>query len=580
MSVREGNVGLSPKLRTAEESLSPPPPCKASKSEDADLPFNRWPNRPLPVPVGEEENTPAEAVASALSRSPGLWRRYKQEEGSYVPGSMLSEYDENGSYGVQEEHRPRTMSTSSMGSAVEDKSGLSDQRAIAERRRVPEQTPEWRGLGKRFESPTPTTRAPSTQVQSPIAGSTVASSPSTRLNSSRGTSRSRPSKAKEVIPAKPEVGHPVCFYLEGCVRKYVGYLKSVSDAGLYTVDLVGGGRICGLQCVAPCGMSDVKKASQLKRQVSCAEDPYHTLRSPNGKKDGMIGFVTSVRDPEASPTSCRFQTFSIGDPVSFSLERHELAHIATVKYPERFYGRIQQDCGNGTYIVEQAGGCRRKVAAAQLTACSDVVYQNAVNSKRGLVTRKDYDYDSRTPNSPAWGGGSGFSSGYRETSPCSLNRLQKSTSQPVLLGSSASSSSLKGPRKSQRSVSPPAPPRTSGSGKQNAQDFKEGSPVSFFLEGYMRPLYGRVRAVEAAGTYTIEVAGGRRICGVTDVVTCTTTDVENAWNEHRGTITRKDAWGDLNTRNRPTERVPSPIPLLRGVPINHPPQSATRMSAA
>jgi len=104
--------------------------------------------------------------------------------------------------------------------------------------------------------------------------------------------------------------------------------------------------------------------------------------------------------------------------------------------------------------------------------------------------------------------------------------------------------------------------------------------VSFFLEGYMRPLYGRVRAVEAAGMYTIEVAGGRRICGVTDVVTCTTTDVENAWNEHRGTITRKDAWGDLNTRNRPTERVPSPIPLLRGVPINHPPQSATRMSAA
>lgn len=343
--------------------------------------------------------------------------------------------------------------------------------------------------------------------------------------------------------------------------------------------------MAGLEMVSICTDEELHQAqaNQQSSHLNCADDSYESLRTPNRTSPRSVGFVTSVNNPASSSG----RRYSVGDPVSFTLERHELSHVATVAYPERFFGRVLSSSKDGSCVVEQAGGVRRN--ARQLLPATEHDLQVAASSKKGFVTRKGDFVDSTTPNAPAWGGGCGYSSGYRETSPhrssrTTISRPQGSVSTPVL---SKPSSSTR--RRGNRSLSPPPLGKNiirmqpvEGSDWQILEQgsLGEGCPVCFWLEGYMEPLFGRIRAVEASGSFAVECVGGRRLTGMRNLVACSQIDVEKASRQKQPTLTStKDAWSERLAPYRPASRSPSPIPCLRGIPINSPPCSATRMPA-
>merc|ERR1712096_471755 len=139
-----------------------------------------------------------------------------------------------------------------------------------------ERTPEGRFFGQRLDSPgqciprelstSLSTVTTSTQIdlQSPFASSSP-SSPSRRAR--------RPLRSAQP-QLQLQIGSPVSFYLDGRPIPYFGHLKAVAANGLYTVDLVGGGRMPGLEMVTPCKEEELLKAEQLKHRVNCSEDPW------------------------------------------------------------------------------------------------------------------------------------------------------------------------------------------------------------------------------------------------------------------------------------------------------------------
>lgn len=596
-NVRRGDHGGA-SLRTQAESLSPPPPRstrdtdRSTSSMDSEVPHSRWPHRQLPAPVDRQVSA-GEAVASALNMSPSLRGRMTEE--SLAELSITEDSLAIPDYSAEVE-ADELSSVEPASEAQWAGHGFADLEPIAESpsEAVPERTPELT-LRKRFDTPaavpkftggvenlrtcdrftTPSTGALNAQVEQPHSppGCSSASCSSTRLPSSR----SRRASVPQAILSQPTIGSPVCFYVDGCVQKYVGWLKAVSSNGLHVVDLVGGGRMAGLEAVSPCTEDELKLAEKQKLGFKVSEDAYSMYSTRNKKDAGGIGLISSIHDPNASVSSGR--SFSVGDPVSFVLERHELAHVHSVSYPGRFFGRVQKLCDDGSYVVELAGGVRKSIR--QLEPGSERELEKASNSKKGFLTRKDsYSLDTaHTRNTGIWGGGCRGISGYRETSPrLRSTSLKRSMSLSGLPKEDRPSSRRPG----NRSMSPPSLRRDLGSGHSSQRDFKEGDPVTFRMEGRIDAYFGRIRTVEATGTFIVDCAGGRRAKGVQEVSACSEADLEQAVKSKKTTITRIDAWAELSSRNRPSElsadRSPSPTPCLRGVPINSVPRSATRMS--
>merc|ERR1719440_2186078 len=184
-------------------------------------------------------------------------------------------------------------------------------------------------------------------------------------------------------------------------------------------------------------------------------------------------------------------------------------------------------------------------------------------------TSMDAYANAQTRNSPPWGGGCGFSSGYRERSPPACARaLSRCVSVPTL-----STASVK--RNTQRSLSPEPFTRAARGyawdTPERGEELEEGTPVSFFREGRLDAFYGWIRSVDGDGKMTVDVVGGGRIAGIREVVPCSAADIEKASRKKAAIVTRKDAFENLATRNRPPSRSPSPVPRLRGVAINLPP---------
>lgn len=311
--------------------------------------------------------------------------------------------------------------------------------------------------------------------------------------------------------------------------------------------------MAGVQAVTPCTDEDVRHAEQLKHHVVTADSPYANYSICTLNTNGWQG---EPRSPG--------RTFKIGDPVTFCLEG----------YPERFFGRVRSMCDDESYSVELVGGAR-KVGLRDLSLCSEEDLERRYRSKQGWKTRKDPFAEGNTRNAPAWGGGSGYSSSYRERSPASRARsLGRSASIPSLIPSTCASELFDG----RRSLSP-QPLRRRPSGASDRSELATGCPVYFFLEGHLKPLFGRVLSAEEDGTFTVDVVGGRRLVGLREIVACGEDELEKARNLKQPVVTRKDSYAELNTRNGPPQRSLSPTPCLRGVAINLPPRSATRINA-
>lgn len=200
--------------------------------------------------------------------------------------------------------------------------------------------------------------------------------------------------------------------------------------------------------------------------------------------------------------------------------------------------------------------------------------ERATRGRCGLVTRMSTPEER---NAPAWGGGVGYSGGWRERSPNSRERSLDRSASNISLPPPAAAYST-GIRSGKRSLSPPSLRQRDANVPVQRAELGEGSPVYFFLEGFPGPRFGRIRFVEDDGSFTVDVVGGRRIVGLRQVVSCSAAEVEKAQKLKYGWVTRRDRAEDLSTRNRPSSRSPSPIPHLRGIPINFPPRSAIRMA--
>ncbi|CAE8693017.1 unnamed protein product, partial [Polarella glacialis] len=76
---------------------------------------------------------------------------------------------------------------------------------------------------------------------------------------------------------------PVTFYLEGRPEQLFGRVRSVASDGTYTVDLVSGARMAGLDMVSTCSEAELQKAERSRRQMST---------------DAGCGFFPAARLPE------------------------------------------------------------------------------------------------------------------------------------------------------------------------------------------------------------------------------------------------------------------------------------------
>lgn len=562
-----------------DESLSPPPPrpLHASRNFDDDSPLK---NRldaidevsPLRrqmqhrTPVGSNV-TAAEAVATALNIQQSIRLRKSEdmpEQSQHTDAPEMS------------------VTLSSTSTEAFSGRGRPDLSTIAEspNELVPERTPE-RSLPPFVdESPGPETFEQleslclARKLSSSATGTTTSLhngpsfSGSFGLSSSSQSSSSRRGqlrKPQKTIQLQPlQVGMPVSFYLDGRPQPYVGWLRAISANGTYSVDLVGGGRMKGLESVTPCLEEEVKKAEKLKRPLDCSEDPYARYDTRN-KEERLC--LSPGRD------------FAVGSPVSFTLEKHQCNHTIKVAYPERLYGHVQRICSDGSYVIELPGGARR-TNVFHLSACLERDVEKFGNLKQSqrLITRKSEWADFSTRNAPVWGGGSGYSGGYRERSPPRSSRSVLSISRSSSMLSLQNSSSMLGlgsPAEGKRSLSPQLSRLCRD--QSWAEDLQPGSPVYFSLEGDPEPHCGWILAIDHDGSFTVSVVGGRRIVGLREVVPCSAEDIEKRQRAKRGMITRTNAWDEFSTRNRPPSRSPSPIPRLRGVAINLPPRSSTQM---
>jgi len=152
-------------------------------------------------------------------------------------------------------------------------------------------------------------------------------------------------------PRNIEAGTPCTFYLEGNLKQQFGRVRSVASNGTYTVDLVGGGRMCGLEAVTRCGHADLLKVEASKAGITTSPDKYAEYQTRNASASCLRSNSSPHlgADQEHLPSGC---------PVSFYTEESRL----------KCYGRIRC-AGNDGYTVDlAAGGC--KTGVQKVTKCS------------------------------------------------------------------------------------------------------------------------------------------------------------------------------------------------------------------
>jgi len=302
-----------------------------------------------------------------------------------------------------------------------------------------------------------------------------------------------PKKAQEVSEVRLLVGSPVTFFIEGrALEQLFGRIRNIAENGTYTVDLVGGGRMSGLDAVTLCPEKDLRKAEQLKVAMM-----YVDQNSSSKGRGLSTSSKASTRNPTPNPHVAAVQpSCGVGCPVSFFCPRSRL----------KSFGRVRSLCPDGTVAVDLVGGgCVNGVG--RVDRCNE----------------SDLEWAAQRTNSPM-----------RFQSDGGVSQASSPAISPRQIASARQATPVR--------YSP-------------AQGIIEsGSPVSFFEVNYLGKRYGRIRILHGAG-YTIDLVGGGVKVGVpVDAVErCSESDfakeAERIAQAKRFIKTSKDSYSDYATRN-------------------------------
>lgn len=388
--------------------------------------------------------------------------------------------------------------------------------------------------------------------------------------------------------------YPVSFFVEGSPTQMFGHVRSVNSHGSFNVDLVGGGRLTGVEGVTPCKEEDVSRAAKSKQRIETSRPAYieYATRnasltpSPSTSQIDVSTISARALSTSASSTSAPMAS---GQPVAFYVDGN----------PEQYFGRIRGICPDGSYTVDLVGG-GRKVGVEAVVKCTEQDLAREGRAKAGMITRGDAWSEYATANSqlspgspsssrlycgcpvslPALSGdggsgkiygrirslaadgaytvdlaGGGRRSGVRQLFPCTeecLAREARSSLGGMKRGDLGSMSML----------SLLSTASTAGAASE------VGSPISMQEEGVLAPYYGRIRSV-SEGRYTVDLVGGGRKVGVEKVTIRTEEDLTREAKGKASWVTRPEPYTEYKTPNAPHSPAPgSPSsPRLRGIAI-------------
>lgn len=387
---------------------------------------------------------------------------------------------------------------------------------------------------------------------------------------------------------------PVSFFLEGSPKQMFGHIRGVNSNGSFNVDLVGGGRLAGLEVVTPCKEEDVSKAAKSKQRMETSRPAYAEYATRNSSLAPSLS--TSQLDTSAISTgtlsgitSSTSAPLASGQPVSFYLDG----------ILEQYFGRIRGICPDGSYTVDLVGG-GRKVGVEAAAKCTEEDLARESRAKAGMITRGNAWSEYVTANSqlshgrplssgphcgcpvslPSSSGGQACGricgrvrslaadgtytvdlangarrAGVRQLFPCTEEGLAREAR-----------SMLGGMKRDQGNVSMLSLLSTASTADVTSE---VGSPVSLRQEGILAPFYGRVRSVSADGRYTVDLVGGGRKVGVEVVTPRTEEDLAREARGKAAWVTRPEPYAEYRTPNTPYSPAPgSPTsPRLRGVAI-------------
>eukprot|EP00929_Paragymnodinium_shiwhaense_P038256 TRINITY_DN20248_c0_g1_i4.p1 TRINITY_DN20248_c0_g1~~TRINITY_DN20248_c0_g1_i4.p1 ORF type:complete len:824 (+),score=79.18 TRINITY_DN20248_c0_g1_i4:146-2617(+) len=316
------------------------------------------------------------------------------------------------------------------------------------------------------------------------------------------TSSMHSSSENRLMPLAP--GCPVTFLLENRPQPVYGQVRHIAADGTYVIDLVGGGRMAGIQTVTRCHPEDLFKAESVKRPIltgsKCAYEDWtgrYSIASQGWSgghlKDAFDKTLSNAGSPKNGPGCCS-RRGSVSSQLSYrnvvtdpsddwiGMPCKFICRFSSKEY----YGRVRavdEDC---KFCVELVGG-GRKMDVDLVTPISEEEY-----------TRYER---SRVEGSVWMGRGD------------QLKELRHAPLDSYRAGSSVTPKRV-------RSLSP-------------------GTPVIIPLEGSTENVYGRVRGRDNAG-YTVETAKGSRKVGVRVLEPCSEEELARARSENAAFKHSKD----------------------------------------
>eukprot|EP00928_Gymnodinium_smaydae_P096460 TRINITY_DN8530_c0_g1_i1.p1 TRINITY_DN8530_c0_g1~~TRINITY_DN8530_c0_g1_i1.p1 ORF type:complete len:567 (-),score=96.71 TRINITY_DN8530_c0_g1_i1:293-1837(-) len=274
-------------------------------------------------------------------------------------------------------------------------------------------------------------------------------------------------------------GQPVTFFLEGKADQQYGRIRGVSSNGLFTVDLVGGGRRASLDAVTPCSELEVRKAEQ-----SLAAIPTGPLRDAPASLGAAAAdpprFAPQPRGRSVESTIRSSDVCGLGCPVSFLADGGRT----------RCFGRVRSVSCDGSLVVDVING-RRAVGVERAEPCDEADLQ------RQALRAGTFRAGSRDAYAQLGSAATASTAGAAETS----------------VGGASANGALTSPR-------------------QKRFDLVQGTPVYFSERSTLERKYGRVRSQSFGRSprklggpqvsYTIDLVCGGLKVGVSEeeVKTC------------------------------------------------------------
>eukprot|EP00930_Biecheleria_cincta_P056350 TRINITY_DN42498_c0_g1_i1.p1 TRINITY_DN42498_c0_g1~~TRINITY_DN42498_c0_g1_i1.p1 ORF type:complete len:987 (-),score=175.06 TRINITY_DN42498_c0_g1_i1:214-3174(-) len=174
---------------------------------------------------------------------------------------------------------------------------------------------------------------------------------------------------------------PVTFYIEGRPQQLFGRMRCVDDEGTYSVELVGGGRMTGLDALTACSEMELLRAERSRFQMGIQSSRSNSRERLLSKQPVSARATSSSAAPK-SMEPCRLQ---LGTPVTF------------VEQGRTYYGRLRTADQKGFCSVNIAGG-GIKIGIPHVDECTEKDLENHLQSRRGFFWQKNPGMDYGTRN--------------------------------------------------------------------------------------------------------------------------------------------------------------------------------------